>query len=97
MGFSKVKNQLWICDNKGFVHILAADTLKLIEPEEGAAPLKTKYALPPKPATTWVAPKGPKTRFGPHRLYRLRFGPHRLYRTPMAKAVLFGRNSSFEF
>lgn len=43
MGFSKVKNQLWICDNKGFVHILAADTLKLIEPEEGAAPLKTKY------------------------------------------------------
>ena len=41
--------------------------------------------------------KKPIVIVGARTLNRLRFGAHRLYRTPMAKAVLFGQNCSFEF
>ena len=57
----------------------------------------TRGHSPQNPVPRGSENKNPIVIVGCHRLYRLRFGVHRLYRTPMAKAVLFGQNGSFEF
>ena len=94
---TRTERTQWVRIEAGAVYLANFPCAKSWSKLWGASRCATRGHSHQNPLPRGSHRKVQKSTFGARTLNRLRFGAHRLYRTPMAKAVLFGQNCSFEF